>query len=166
MERMEVIPTILDSGDRREFETGAVRDMQSGKGRCDLMPLDQVAAIISGDADAEDGLIANVFKYQQTGNVNCIMLAIYDFCITRNWTIPKALLELSKHFEQGAIKYGERNWEKGLPEYCYIDSAIRHYLKWMDGQDDEPHDRAVIWNLICLWWTHENITTADKGDET
>ena len=117
-------------------------------------------------ASKEDGLIANVFKYQQTGNVNCIMLAIYDFCITRNWTIPKALLELSKHFEQGAVKYGERNWEKGLPEYCYIDSAIRHYLKWMDGQDDEPHDRAVIWNLICLWWTHENITTADKGDET
>ena len=60
----------------------------------------------------------------------------------------------------------ERNWEKGLPEYCYIDSAIRHYLKWMDGQDDEPHDRAVLWNLMCLWWTHENITTADKGDET
>ena len=166
MERMEVIPTILDSGDRREFETGAVRDMAEGKGRCDLMPLEQVATIISGDADAEDGLIANVFKYQQTGNVDYILMAIYDFCIARNWTIPKALLELSKHFEQGAIKYGERNWEKGLPENCYIDSAVRHYLKWLDGQDDEPHDRAVIWNLICLWWTHENITTADKGDET
>lgn len=153
---------ILDSGERREFETGAVRDMQSGKGRCDLMPLEQVATMISGDADVEDEVIANVFEYQQTGDVNYIMQAIYDFCIARNWTIPKALLELSKHFEQGVIKYGERNWEKGLPEYCYIDSAIRHYLKWMDGQDDEPHDRAVIWNLICLWWTHENIT--DKGD--
>ena len=157
---MEVIPTILDSGDRREFGTGAVRDMAEGKGRCDLMPLEQVAAIISGYAD--DELITYVFEYQQTGNVNYIMKAIYGFCNACNWTIPKALLELSKHFEQGAIKYGERNWEKGLPEYCYIDSAIRHYLKWMDGQDDEPHDRAVLWNLICLWWTHENIT--DKGD--
>lgn len=162
---MEVTTRILDSGDRREFETGAVRDMAEGKGRCDLMPLEQVATIISGDADVEDEVIANVFEYQQTGDVNYIMQAIYDFCDACNWTIPKALLELSKHFEQGAIKYGERNWEKGLPEYCYIDSAIRHYLKWMDGQDDEPHDRAVLWNLICLWWTHENITTADKGDD-
>lgn len=34
---------IKDSGDRTEFETGAVRDMREGKGRCDLMPLDVVA---------------------------------------------------------------------------------------------------------------------------
>ena len=165
MDGMEMTTRILDSGDRREFETGAVRDMAEGKGRCDLMPLEQVATIISGDADAEDEVIANVYEYQQTGDVDYILMAIYDFCTARNWTIPKALLELSKHFEQGAIKYGERNWEKGLPEYCYIDSALRHYLKWMDGQDDEPHDRAVLWNLMCLWWTHENITTADRENK-
>ena len=29
---------LADSGDRREFETGAVRDMAEGKGRCDLLP--------------------------------------------------------------------------------------------------------------------------------
>ena len=74
---------------------------------------------------------------------------------------PHAMLEVSKHFEAGCQKYGERNWEKGIPEHCYIDSAIRHYLKWRDGWTDEPHDRAVIWNLICLWWTHENITEGD-----
>ena len=35
-----VPPHILDSGNRRQFETGAVRDIQEGKGRCDLLPLD------------------------------------------------------------------------------------------------------------------------------
>ena len=35
---------ILDSGNRTEFSTGAVRDMQDDKGRCDLLPLDVVAA--------------------------------------------------------------------------------------------------------------------------
>lgn len=30
--------TILDSGDRTRFETGAVRDMHAGKGRMDLLP--------------------------------------------------------------------------------------------------------------------------------
>ena len=29
---------IKDSGERREFDTGAVRDIQEGKGRMDLLP--------------------------------------------------------------------------------------------------------------------------------
>ena len=29
---------IQDSGNRTKFETGAVRDMGEGKGRCDLLP--------------------------------------------------------------------------------------------------------------------------------
>ena len=33
---------IKDSGDRREFETGAVRDMGEGKGRYDLLPWDAI----------------------------------------------------------------------------------------------------------------------------
>lgn len=31
---------ILDSGSRRQFDSGAVRDIAEGKGRCDLLPLD------------------------------------------------------------------------------------------------------------------------------
>jgi len=30
---------IADSGDRTQFDTGAVRDMHEGKGRCDLLPM-------------------------------------------------------------------------------------------------------------------------------
>ena len=30
---------IKDSGQRRTFETGSVRDVSEGKGRCDLLPL-------------------------------------------------------------------------------------------------------------------------------
>ena len=29
---------IIDSGERTEFESGAVRDMHTGKGRMDLLP--------------------------------------------------------------------------------------------------------------------------------
>jgi hypothetical protein len=143
---------ILDSGERREFETGAVRDMQEGKGRCDLMPLEQVAQLM------HDKVIKAIAMYQKFGSVVYIEEALVTFCGGHRWGTAHAMLELSKHFEQGAIKYGERNWEKGLPESCYIDSAVRHYLKYLDGQTDEPHDRAVLWNLMCLWWTHKNIT--------
>ena len=157
-------PVIKDSGERREFETGAVRDIQEGKGRCDLLPLDMVGRLLNWkDTSYADEIIYNISRYAETSEVTYIERAIKEACATFKWTIPHAMLEVSKHFEAGCQKYGERNWEKGIPEHCYIDSAVRHYLKWLDGMTDEPHDRAVLWNLICLWWTHENIT--EVGDE-
>ena len=153
-------PVIKDSGERREFETGAVRDIQEGKGRCDLLPLMQVAELIAS-MTTPDVVISDLAQYQRTKNAVYLFDAIKAFSAKCGWSIETAMLEVSKHFEQGCRKYGERNWEKGIPEHCYIDSAVRHYLKWLDGMTDEPHDRAVIWNLMCLWWTHENITEVD-----
>lgn len=63
---------------------------------------------------------------------------------------PKALLRLAVHFEDGARKYGDRNWENGMPKERFVDSGFRHLLKYMDGQTDEPHLVAAIWNLIGL----------------
>ena len=93
-----------DSGDRREFGTGAVRDMAQGKGRYDLLP----------------------------------------------W---EAIHEVAVHCEQGALKYGERNCERGIPIHSLIDSALRHLSLYMQGQDDEPHLRAAAWNILFALWT-------------
>lgn len=92
---------ILDSGERTDFGTGAVRDMHEGKGRCDLLP-------------------------------------------------PNALLRLARHFESGSKKYGDRNWELGIPCHSFADSGMRHLLKFMAGDTDEDHLIAAIWNLMCL----------------
>ena len=40
---------LKDSGNRREFASGAVRDMADGKGRCDLLPLDVIAILLNDD---------------------------------------------------------------------------------------------------------------------
>lgn len=92
-------PAIKDSGERREFGTGAVRDMSEGKGRMDLLP----------------------------------------------WA---AIMEVSKHCENGAKKYGAHNVDKGLPTSSFADSATRHIAKWIDGWTDEPHLLAAAWNLL------------------
>lgn len=97
---------ILDSGERTEFQTGAVRDMHEGKGRFDLLPM----------------------------------------CV---------LMRLAKHYEKGALKYEERNWEKGISAHSFADSAFRHMVKYMDGWTDEDHLIAAIWNLCGLAWTEE-----------
>lgn len=90
---------IKDSGHRREFKTGAVRDMPEGKGRMDLLP----------------------------------------------WA---AIMEVSKHCEAGAKKYGEHNVDKGIPTSSLCDSAGRHLGKYLDGWDDENHLVAAAWNLL------------------
>ena len=91
---------VKDNGERREFESGAVRDIQVGKGRFDLLP-------------------------------------------------PKAIKRLAQHFENGAVKYGDRNWEKGININCYIDSGLRHIFAYLDGNNDEDHLAASVWNLMC-----------------
>lgn len=63
---------------------------------------------------------------------------------------PYALLRVAKHFENGAIKYQERNWEQGIPCSRYLDSAFRHMVKMLMGFDDEDHESACTWNLLCL----------------
>ena len=59
-----------------------------------------------------------------------------------------AIMEVSKHCETGAIKYGEHNVDKGIPTHSLLDSAIRHAAKYLDGWTDEPHLVAAAWNLL------------------
>ena len=59
-----------------------------------------------------------------------------------------AIMEVSKHCEAGAVKYGEHNVDKGIPTHSLLDSAIRHAAKYLDGWTDEPHLVAAAWNLL------------------
>lgn len=148
---------ILDSGTRREFESGAVRDIQEGKGRCDLLPLDTIAHIYAMATDADDArrIFFALNNFTKTGDIYYLVNALDIFPAFGN-TWSGMFLEVSKHFEEGAKKYSENNWQKGIPVRCYIDSAVRHYLKWLREDDDEPHDRAFVWNLLCCIWTCQN----------
>lgn len=147
----KVVGGIKDSGNRREFESGAVRDMQEGKGRCDLMPL-----MVACDLFENDPVLFDVACYLDNDdeqNTAWLKAALANFAVKAyNGCRYTMLLEVAKHFEEGAKKYGENNWQKGLPASCYIDSAVRHYLKWQRGDKDEPHDRAFVWNLMCCIW--------------
>lgn len=96
---------ILDSGERTQFETGAVRDMHEGKGRMDLLP----------------------------------------------WA---AIMEVSKHCEAGAKKYGEHNVDRGIPTSSLCDSGMRHLAKYLDGWTDENHLVAAAWNIL---WAIEMV---------
>jgi len=100
------VPHLKDSGERRQFESGAVRDRAVGKGRYDLLS-------------------------------------------------TQMLMRLARHYEAGAIKYSNRNWEKGMPISIYVDAAMRHLVKYIAGWNDEDHLAAAIWNLAAIMFMED-----------
>lgn len=211
---------LKDSGDRRDFGTGAVRDMQEGKGRMDLIPwgiasefrtklmtlwnihhigteaingayhiapktqctqgmlecMTKMDHVLNPDSNSE-----NVMTYVQTrvAMKQCLLgmaavFAAYNyhddfemigFCDETgqkefvNCIFANTMLEVSKHYEDGARKYEDNNWRKGIPVKVYFDSASRHFMKWIANWKDEPHDRAIIWNCLCGAWEADRECT-------
>lgn len=70
---------------------------------------------------------------------------------------PYAITRLAQHFENGAVKYGDRNWEKGQPLSRYLDSALRHLFKYLGGSREEDHLAAVAWNALAFIETEYRI---------
>lgn len=151
---------IKDSGNRRQFESGAVRDIQEGKGRCDLLPLKEVGHMLSNPT------FVFIDLFMQDGRASHLYDALTSCGVFHDpYTMA---LEVSKHFEEGCQKYGENNWRKGIPVKHFVDSGVRHYLKHLRGDKDENHDRAFCWNMLCAIWTCNNkpeLNEYRKGEE-
>lgn len=90
-----------DSGERRSFKTGAVRDTDINKPRYDLIP-------------------------------------------------PHALWRVAMLYARGAQKYGENNWQKGIPSQQMLASAMRHIEAYRRGDDSEDHLAAAVWNVLAM----------------
>lgn len=109
---MSEYDAVKDSGERREFPGGSVRDVRTGKGRYDLIP-------------------------------------------------PYPLKRLAQHYENGAKKYGDRNWELGQPLSSYLDSMIRHGQDYLSGDRSEDHLSAVTWNAFAIIDTERRILNGE-----
>lgn len=72
------------------------------------------------------------------------------------------IMEVSKHCEEGAKKYGEHNVDRGIPLHSLMDSASRHLAKFMSGETDEDHLRAAGWNI--LWALNQRTTHPELND--
>jgi len=69
----------------------------------------------------------------------------------------RALIAISKRLEEGAKKYSARDWDKGIPQSMLLDSAMRHLLQFMKGENNENHLVACATNILQLIEQEEKI---------
>lgn len=103
--------TTKDSGVRKAFASGMVRDTDEGKPRYDLIPL-----------------------------------------------LP--LRRLAELLARGASKYGPRNWEQAASQEeldRFKASAFRHLVQALDGDRDEDHWSAVVFNVFAAEWLEAKL---------
>ena len=74
---------------------------------------------------------------------------------------PIALYRLAMHTANGAVKYGDRNWERGQPLNRYIESLERHLQRMKVGLLDEDHEAAIMWNIMAFIHT-KSLVEAGK----
>lgn len=147
---------IKDSGERTDFANGAVREIREENGRCDLLPLKQVAMLFDNDYIVKTAL-KGIDDYVYNGKIDGIVSALKAFCKMKfQDSMLEMILMVSHHYKDALSKYPERNWEKGLPTHSFVDSGVRHLLKLAKGDQDEPHNNAFVWNMLGILWNDEH----------
>ena len=160
---------IKDSGARQSFDTGAVRDIQAGKGRFELITPFMLAKVheymhrnkphfTNNFQEMLTEAQARLVDFQIHGNVfqvaafvSFIGAAIHcqelpNEAAPAEYLSPYAMKRLAELYEAGAKKYEVRNWEKGIPATRFLDSCMRHFNKARFGMTDEDHLAAALWN--------------------
>lgn len=67
--------------------------------------------------------------------------------------IPRPMLKrLAELYARGAEKYGDDNWTLADSQ-AEVDrfqaSAFRHFMQWLEGDRDEDHGIAVVFNIFA-----------------
>ena len=86
--------------------------------------------------------------------------------------IDRAFLKrIALHLAKGAKKYGRNNWQLANSAeelQRFEDSAFRHLIQWLDGEEDEDHVAAIVFNLMCAEYVkrkmrRERTTNVNHG---
>jgi hypothetical protein len=71
------------------------------------------------------------------------------------------LRRLAETYKEGADKYNDHNWLKGMPVSDLLNHATRHLFIWLDGDRSEDHLAHATWGVFAAihslhYWPHLN----------
>lgn len=69
----------------------------------------------------------------------------------------EALSRLGMRFRLGEDRYGRFNFRLGQPILESLDSMLRHYADYCEGDESEDHIAAVAWNAMNALFVDEQI---------
>jgi hypothetical protein len=77
---------------------------------------------------------------------------------------PIGLREVARTCAEGAAKYDDFNWERGMPVHDLLNHALAHIYRFLAGDRSEPHLPHAAWNLLAAihsaeLWPHLNQGT-------
>lgn len=78
---------------------------------------------------------------------------------------PIGMRRLARHYENGARKYEDRNWEKGMPVSRCLDSLLRHVFQYLSGDRTEDHLAAAAWNAFAAMHMEEKVVAGEQPPE-
>ncbi len=61
---------------------------------------------------------------------------------------PIGLAAVAAACAEGARKYGDYNWERGMPASDMINHALRHIYLFLGGDRSEDHLGHAAWNVM------------------
>jgi hypothetical protein len=70
---------------------------------------------------------------------------------------PMIYRMLAMRATEGAAKYDDHNWAKGMHLSRYTDAIQRHLWAFLENDDSEDHLGAIMWNAGALAWTQQQI---------
>ncbi len=77
---------------------------------------------------------------------------------------PIGLREVARTCAEGAAKYSDYNWERGMPVHDLLNHAIAHIYQFLSGDRSEPHLPHAAWNLLAA--IHSSEVWPDLNDGT
>jgi len=84
----------------------------------------------------------------ETGSVRDLETDKLDWTLVR--AFHPALVRFAAHLMKGAGKYGRHNWRKGQSLARAERSMERHLAAYMNGERDEDHLAALVFNAFLI----------------
>lgn len=75
---------------------------------------------------------------------------------------PIGLRRLAETYHEGALKYGENNWQKGFKVSGLLNHTLNHIFLFLNGDESEDHLAHAAWNLFTS--IHFQETRPDMMD--
>jgi hypothetical protein len=131
-----------DSGERQQFDDGAMRDTAEGKPDMSLLGPYAWENLPHGTY-VRDYMLTHDIQHMQ--KMFSLLVGTYSYARLCEW------------LRQGAVKYDRFNWARGMPISRCLASLGRHLLAMQNCADDEDHAAAAMCNVSFIIHYHRAI---------